>query len=263
MQDFKKKRVLLADDSKTFVMYAAMLLKRMGFDIIPAENGFEAIKLIKMTEPDIILLDINMPVMDGIAALRHIKTDEFTSKMPVVMISVDSRSETIEKCKELGSAGFLTKPLKINRLHEILQDCIFLPMGIKRRYLRIPLNKKVSLTCNGVLDELYTESLSEGGVYIIKNDPFPVGSQVELTLPLGSKKNISLKGAVIYTKGLFGSEFRIPPGMAIEFRDISNDNSSALRSYLKHQIAEDILKTQEEVVIDIEEDDKLNDFESF
>ena len=64
----RKKTVLVADDSETFVMYFSLLLKRLGFDVIPAENGLEAVKLIKVTEPNLVMLDIRLPGMDGIIA---------------------------------------------------------------------------------------------------------------------------------------------------------------------------------------------------
>ena len=66
----RKKSILIADDSETFVMYSSILLKRLGFDVIPVENGAEALKLIKVMEPTLVMLDIHIPVMDGLTTLR-------------------------------------------------------------------------------------------------------------------------------------------------------------------------------------------------
>ena len=109
----------------------------------------------------------------------------------------------------------------------------------------------MNLTFNGASYELYTETLSEGGIYIRTKDPFPVGSKIEITLPL-KNKNINLSGNVIYTKGIFGDIFRIPPGMAIEFKDITSDDSAILRDFVKELLTRDILDSQEEPVITID-----------
>ncbi len=247
--EFRKKTILIADDNKTFLMYISMLLKRMGFQIIPTENGIGALKLLQLVGPDLIMIDVNMPLMDGITLLKHIKNDKQTFRIPVVMVSVDSNEKTIKKCEELGCMGYLVKPVDIDSLHDILQDCIFSRMGIKRKHLRSQFNKKVSVFFNGIQHDLYAETLSEGGIYLRKKDPFPVGSELEVQLPLKDGHSLDLKGIVIYVKGIFGALFKIPPGIAIEFKDISRDDSIRLTDYVIDLLAGDILESQEEIVI--------------
>lgn len=130
------------------------------------------------------------------------------------MASTDSSRETIDKCEKLGCAGYLVKPVNIDKLYEVLEYNLFAPMGVRRKYLRAPFIKKVNLTFNGVTQDLYAETLSEGGIYLRKKDPFPVGSEVEIALPLKDRP-VRLRGNVIYTKGVFGDVFKIPPGMAL------------------------------------------------
>ena len=71
----EKKKVLIADDNKSFLMYMAILLKRMGFHVMLADNGVETVKLIKLMQPDLVLLDNMMPRLDGISVLRLIRSD--------------------------------------------------------------------------------------------------------------------------------------------------------------------------------------------
>jgi len=244
------KKIILADDNRTFLMYVGLLLKRFEFKVMPAESGMEVLKLLKLSEADAVILDIHMKNMDGFTVLRHIKEDKQTAHIPVIMVSIDSSSETIEKCMEMGCFDYLTKPIKIDKLHDVLQRCFFSHIGTNRKFLRAPFHKKVIITYRGKQHELYAETLSEGGVYIRKEKPFPISSEAEIELYLNEGGSIKLKGRVIYTKKLFGDFLTLPPGMAIEFTGLTEDDSRALKFYIEDLMARDILDGQEEKVID-------------
>jgi len=248
--EFRKKKILIADDSHSFLMYIGIILKRMGFTVIPAENGLEALRFLRLVEPDVVMFDVALEKMNGIKLLKHIKEDKETSHIPVVIVSADSSKETLQTCSELGCAWFIAKPVKVDKIHEALEECLFSQQGRKRRHVRAPLNEKVSVIYNGTLFELYTESLSEGGIYIRKKDPFPVGSEVEVALPINSGGPLRVKGVVVYVKGLFGDVFTIPPGMAVEFRGVKDHEGKKLRRYVEQLIAHDIFESQEETVIE-------------
>jgi|Deesub1362A_J573_1020465.scaffolds.fasta_scaffold00004_83 CheY-like chemotaxis protein len=245
-------KVLIADGSTAFIMYISIVLQRMGIDkIIPAESGVEALKLLKILTPDVVMLDILMPLMDGITALKYIKADEQTSGIPVILISTKHDKESREECERLGCSGYLTKPVNITELHKTLQNCITFTGGKKRKFLRTSFNRKVVLNYNGILKEFFAVTLSEGGIFIRKKDPLPVGSEVEVILPLKDKE-LSLNGTVIYQKGLFGDIFRIPPGMAIEFKDMTAEESTTLRNHIIELLTKDILEEQDEPIITID-----------
>lgn len=251
MLESKIKKVIIADDNQTFLMYMGILLKRLGFAVLPAENGLEVLKLLKFCEPDVIILDVWLGGVDGTSILRYIKEDRLTSNIPVIMVSSDSTSAVVKKCKRLGCSGYLKKPVKLDKLHDILETCVFSQVRGKRKHLRVSFNKKVTVVFNGVQHELYTENLSEKGIFIRKRDPFPVGSKVEVVLPLADGESMKLKGEVIHVKGLFGDVMNVPPGMGIEFRKVSKSKSKTLRNFIKGEIGEDIVDSQEEIVIDL------------
>jgi CheY-like chemotaxis protein len=241
----RKKRVLVADRSEAFVMYVSIVLHRLGFRVVPAEDGEEALKLLKLFTPDVAILNPDMPGTDGVAVLRRIREDASTAGMPVVVVS-DSPGD-IPSIGESGATEFLSKPLRITRLCDILEA----NGGKRRRSLRMPFNKKVMLTHQGGSLGCYAVDLSEGGIYIRKKDPLPDGSDVTVTLPIGGERSLVLNGSVIYRRGLFGEDFTKPPGMAIEFRGLRESESDLLRSYVLRLLAEDILEEQEEQVITI------------
>jgi CheY-like chemotaxis protein len=249
----RPKRILVVDDSETFLMYISILLHRMGFDkIIPADNGIEALKLLRILMPDAVMLDITMPQMDGITVLRHVKGDEYTSNIPVIMVTIASERKLYEECERLGCSGYLTKPVKITELNDTLNKCIPFTGDKKRQLLRTPFEKKVAVTYKGVTKEHYALTLSEGGMYIRNRNPFIVGAEIEVALPLKDEKTINLKGTVIYVKGLSGDVFRVAPGMAIEFKELNSEDSAMLKAYITKLLTQDIIEEQDEPVITIE-----------
>lgn len=243
------KKVILADDNRTFLMYVGLLLKRFDFKVMPAEDGMEVIRLLKLAEADLVMLDIFMKGMDGISVLRHIKEDKLTSHIPVIMVSVNDDPEMIEKCRALGCFGYLTKPVKIDKLYGMLQRCFFTHQRTNRNYLRAVFTRKVTLMCDGKPYDLFTETLSERGIYVRKDEPFPEGSEVEVSIPLPSA-TIRVRGTVIYTRKLFNDLFTLPPGMAIQFTDLSPEDAEALKYHIEDIMAKDIIEGQEEKVIE-------------
>jgi len=231
------KKIIIADDNKTFLMYLGLLLKRFDFKVMPAESGLEVLRLLKLSNADLVILDVHMKVMDGLTALRVIKEDKQTAQVPVIMVSYDSGGEMMDKCKELGCYDYLTKPLKIGGLHESIQRCFFARKGTSRKYLRVPFSGKVVLSHQGAEYALYTETLSEGGMYVIKEDPLPVGSEVAVKCDLGERGEVRAKGNVIYTKKLFGDFLTLPPGMAIQFQGLSEEDAGAIKFFIEDIMA--------------------------
>jgi CheY-like chemotaxis protein len=245
----RPKRILIVDDSETFLMYLSIILRRMGFESIPANNGIEALKLLRILMPDAVMLDITMPQMDGITVLRHVKGNEQTSNIPVIMVTTVSDIKAHEECERLGCSGYLTKPVKITELNDTLNKCISYEQGKKRKFLRTSFEKKVAVTCKGVTKEHYALTLSEGGMYIRNRNPFSVGAEIEVALPLKDERTIKLKGTVIYVKGLSGDVFRVAPGMAIEFKELNSEDSTMLKEYITELLTQDVIEEQDEPVI--------------
>ena len=224
-------------------MYAGLLLKRFGFKVIPAENGLEVLKLVKLTVPDLLMFDVNMTPMDGLSLLRHLKQDKMVSYIPVIMVSVDASDETREKCMSNGCFDYLLKPLKIDRVYDSLQRCFFGHMGTNRKYVRTCFNNKVIVEFNGQTYELFSETLSEGGIYLRKEKPFPEGSNVTVTLNLPNTNQLTVEGEVIYQKSLFGDFFTFPPGMAIQFKGLSEQQATSIKQHVEDLIAADIMES--------------------
>jgi len=244
------KKIVLVDDSQTFLMYVGLLLKRLNYRIIPAGDGVECLKLLKLAEPDAILLDLHMPPLDGLKILQHIKDDSQTSSIPVIMVSNDSSPESVKKCLDLGAYDYLTKPIKIDRLHTVLEECFFSHRGTNRRHLRERFVKKLAVSTDGKEFEFYAETLSEGGIYLRTREPLPIGTEIRMTIGLDNSTSIRAQGTVIYTKRIQEDFMNLPPGMAVQFKGLSEKDVRSLKSYVADLLAKDILESQEEKIIE-------------
>jgi two-component system, cell cycle response regulator len=118
------KKVLTVDDSKTLRMIIGKHLAPFGIQMFEAENGEQGIAKAREVSPDIILLDYNMPVMDGYHALIELKSDPDLKDIPVVMLTTETVQETVIKLVKLGLKDYIAKPFTrevlLNKLDPIL-----------------------------------------------------------------------------------------------------------------------------------------------
>ena len=103
-------RVLLVDDYPDAREMYAEYLEFSGFEVVEAENGMEALQRAVETAPDIILMDLSLPVMDGWEATRRLKADKRTAPIPVVALTGHALAGISEGAKKAGCDAFVTKP---------------------------------------------------------------------------------------------------------------------------------------------------------
>lgn len=236
------KKIVLADDNRTFLMHIGLLLKRLGFQLLIATNGVEALSLLKSETADLVILEVHMDTLDGITTLRHIKSGDLTSHLPVIMISADKTPKTIKACRDHGCIDYLLKPVNVDRLHQSIQNAFFAQGGYGRKHIRTGCNKKVVVQYDGKQHHLFTEMIGEGGMYVRTENPFPVGSAVVVSLQLEGEKQRQYTGKIIYTKKEFGDFSKMSPGMAIQFMNLSPQDSNELHDFLKTLLTGDIIE---------------------
>jgi len=113
-------KVLVVDDDMINRKLLSVLLKKAGHSVIEAENGMEAFNIIKNEPVDIVLLDIIMPVMDGIDLLKLLKSDDTHSNIPVAILTTDDTRKN--EALSLGACSVLIKPIKESEIVELLQN---------------------------------------------------------------------------------------------------------------------------------------------
>jgi DNA-binding response OmpR family regulator len=111
-----RRRVLVVDDDREIVEMTRLILESGGYEVLPASSGEEALRNASHEKPDLILLDINMPGMDGWETLKILKVDEATQAIPVAMFSI--KLELRDKLQGLkqGAFDYITKPFSYDEI---------------------------------------------------------------------------------------------------------------------------------------------------
>ena len=109
-------RILSIDDSKTIRLLLARLFRPFACELIEAANGEEGLVVASRENPDLIILDYNMPVMDGIAMLRRMREDPGLKRTPVIMLTADSGLQSLATVARLGVRDYVIKPFREEEL---------------------------------------------------------------------------------------------------------------------------------------------------
>ncbi len=118
-------KILVVDDANFLRAALASILKKKNHEIVgEAENGKEAVRLYQELEPDIVIMDITMPVMNGIEAMK--KIIELDPKASVIMCSAMGQQKVVFEAIELGAKDFIVKPFDDNRVHDTIERVIHL-----------------------------------------------------------------------------------------------------------------------------------------
>lgn len=108
--------VMVVDDQEANVRTVGALLARAGFDVIPCFSGLEALDRIATGKPDLVLLDMRMPIMDGFQVLERLRADENTRDLPVIFLTADHERESLVRAFSSGAVDYVTKPFVAEEL---------------------------------------------------------------------------------------------------------------------------------------------------
>jgi CheY-like chemotaxis protein len=110
-KDYSKYTVLIVDDIPVNIILLKTMLARTNVKILTAVNGQQALDLVRELKPNVVLLDIQMPAMNGLEVLKEIKSDPDLKSTAVIMVSAYTSPEDIEQSMNLGASGFIKKPV--------------------------------------------------------------------------------------------------------------------------------------------------------
>src|SRR4051812_14517423 len=119
----KRPRILVVDDDQSMRELLNLHLRNNGYDVQAAEDAVVAGHLVLRDQPDLILLDVQMPYMSGYEFAAALRADELTRRIPVVFLTTDDA--VADQARKLGAEAYLTKPVTVDRLIEVL--ALFVP----------------------------------------------------------------------------------------------------------------------------------------
>lgn len=109
-------QVLIADDHEVTLQLYSELLQRQGCHVITARNGEEALTQARLQHPDLAIIDIQMPVMDGLTAIQQMRADVAFDRLPIIALTALAMPGDQERCLEAGADSYLAKPVSLQRL---------------------------------------------------------------------------------------------------------------------------------------------------
>jgi PAS domain S-box-containing protein len=148
-------KVLLVEDNKLNQRLAMIVLGNMGHSFVVANNGLEALQLVQSERPDIVLMDVQMPEMDGLEATRHIRrlSDPVLSQVPIIALTAHALRSEIQKCREAGMDAFIGKPFQEEQLAAKIAELTSQSRMAPEVESRAPSGEKAAMNMTA-LDEL-------------------------------------------------------------------------------------------------------------
>jgi CheY-like chemotaxis protein len=229
----KKKKLLLVDDVELFLQLGRSFLKRSSFDIHVARNGEQALAKARDIQPDLVLLDLHMPDMDGDAICRIIKGDPDISKSIVIMISSGRRDEDRGRMMSCGCEAVILKPVSKEDLCRVVET----QLGISQRlYRRVDTNLQCQIEHRSHTSDSSIHCIGQGGAFVEVPKCNPaVGDRAEMRFALPNwRRSIQAAVQVCWTgiKGEGG-----PMGAGLKFLEIDADDQMAVGRFVDSELA--------------------------
>lgn len=145
--------VMIVDDDMSMRFFLRVLLERDGYTVVEAEDGSQALSMYQRLQPDLILLDAMMPVMDGFTACRQLRALPGGEDIPILMVTALKEDEAIDRAFEVGATDYVIKPvhktvlrrrvrhlLRAKKAEDVLRQSVYLYQMIIGNQLELPVN---------------------------------------------------------------------------------------------------------------------------
>ena len=234
----EKKTILLVEDDDDYrEKVCDLLFKRLTCDIVEAKNGIEALELINKAPPDLVLMDLSMPEMDGDECCSIVKADPLLNNIPIIIASPTNKSEDKKRCLLAGCNDYILKPIHVMELLHKINVLSGIPF---RRDSRVTLRTGIYFNYNNKGYSGFLENMCENGMFIICKDSIPLGSKIDIRFNLPGMSNIIDATAEIvrlseYSGGYYANHadrIKISSnediGMAVSFQSIAEETKLAI-----------------------------------
>jgi two-component system cell cycle response regulator DivK len=120
-------KILIVEDHPTNRKLIVLILEKVGYEVLQAASAEEALKLAREEQPALILMDIQLPGMNGLDATRVLKQDPLTCKVPVVAVTAMAMKGDSERIRASGCDGYVTKPIRYQELWDVVEHHLLNP----------------------------------------------------------------------------------------------------------------------------------------
>ena len=237
VKEREKQIVLIVDGDITRQFYTTIFLQRLNYHVFPVKTAEEALMIMELTVPLLVITDVTLPRMSGTDLLRSIKQNLRTWDVPVLIYTALKAPADRDACKEAGCAGYLTEPADHSQLYEAVQNAT---ETTPRHFIRLDTSLDVvveggAAAGGGERKERVT-AISEHGMYVNTPDPMPYGTTVPFTLYLDRAMawGIRVEGMVLYSHS--GASSGKLPGMGVKFVLIRPDDRNAIRNFIREKL---------------------------
>lgn len=227
-----KSKILLVDDVQLILELEKNFLKNLPVSILTARNGQEALELIRAERPNLVYMDMNMPVMDGPTCCAAIKSDPDIGTTPIIMVTTAGQQGDEAHCRRAGCDDFMTKP--IDRREFLEKGCRYIA-DLDSQPPRVACTTQVSVKSGDDAVLGVSADLSVGGMYVAADQPVAANSSVELTfvVPTEDPRQVSATGRVAWENSAASRKKpSLPIGFGVEFTEIDPDVASFIKAFV-------------------------------
>jgi CheY-like chemotaxis protein len=228
-----KAKILLVDDTRLVLELEKSYLKLSHVEILTAGNGAEALELIRKEPPDLIFMDLNMPVMDGLTCCSELKADPFLCGIPLVMVTTAGRDGDRDAALKAGCDDFITKPIDRREFLELARKYTD---EVDRRELRIPCLIPVIFLLGDSPVSAHAMDICDGGLFLASLEQVErdLALRLVLYLPAAKPLLLELNGRVAWVNEE-GNRVKseLPPGFGVEFLGLKEHEVEALKAFVE------------------------------
>jgi DNA-binding response OmpR family regulator len=116
--------IVVADDDPDIVMLVSAVLSKSGFEVARATNGTDALELVRTRGPDLAVLDISMPNLDGIEVLKFVRSNPETAELPVILLSARAQEADVKNGYAVGASKYMRKPFSPSELVAVVRELL-------------------------------------------------------------------------------------------------------------------------------------------
>ncbi len=233
MAESETRKVLLVDDVEFIVDVMKSYLKNTPVETVQAADGKSAVDMALLHWPDLIVMDVAMPEMDGMQACREIKKNDKLKSVPVILIYDPERDPGPAELKACGCDDLITKPLaRENFLTETHRHLFH----IERRERRAPCQMTVEFAIDGRQYQGLGVDISRHGMYVEFREKKLEKTNVDVKFYLAtiSEKQVAAKGRIVWVnQGHPRSNLNMPQGFGVEFQLIGEESKAIVNRFLE------------------------------